>query len=432
MNLNEAYVRLNTQQKSVQLAHENFRIVRQRYLNGLSLITDMLDASNMQLDMELQPANYQIGILYQYYLLKKLREHFNEFHIYTKTKKYMMRNKKRAISNFFILLVLVAGISWVCGKFIHLGNVEYTDNAQVKQHLTPVSTRVQGFIKKICFEEYQTVKKGDTLAIIEDTEYRLKVAQAEADYRNALAGKSAMHTTINTTQNNILVTDAAIDEQRIRLQNAQTDYKRYQELLKEEAVTPQQFDRVKTDYEATQARYEQLLRQKQSTLLQKQEQTQRLEQNESAIKLAEAALNLSKLNLSYTVILATTDGVTGRKNIHEGELVQPGQALVTLVDGTEKWVIANYKETQTTDMKRNQLVEVRVDAIPDVKFEGRIASISDATGASYSLIPQNNSAGNFVKVEQRIPVRIEFTENNRPEDLQRLRAGMNVECYVKQ
>ena len=344
----------------------------------------------------------------------------------------MIRNKKRAISNFFILLVLAAGISWVCGKFIHLGNVEYTDNAQVKQHLTPVSTRVQGFIKKICFEEYQTVKKGDTLAIIEDTEYRLKVAQAEADYRNALAGKSAMYTTINTTQNNILVTDAAIDEQRVRLKNAETDYKRYQELLKEEAVTPQQFDRVKTDYEATQACYEQLMRQKQSTLLQKQEQTQRLEQNESAIKLAEAALNLAKLNLSYTVILATTDGVTGRKDIHEGELVQPGQALVTLVDGTEKWVIANYKETQTTDMHRNQLVEVKVDAIPGVKFEGRIASISDATGASYSLIPQNNSAGNFVKVEQRIPVRIEFTQNNRPEDLQRLRAGMNVECYVKQ
>lgn len=344
----------------------------------------------------------------------------------------MIRNKKRAISNFFILLVLAAGISWVCGKFIHLGNVEYTDNAQVKQHLTPVSTRVQGFIKKICFEEYQTVKKGDTLAIIEDTEYRLKVAQAEADYRNALAGKSAMYTTINTTQNNILVTDAAIDEQWVRLKNAETDYKRYQELLKEEAVTPQQFDRVKTDYEATQARYEQLMRQKQSTLLQKQEQTQRLEQNESAIKLAEAALNLAKLNLSYTVILATTDGVTGRKDIHEGELVQPGQALVTLVDGTEKWVIANYKETQTTDMHRNQLVEVKVDAIPGVKFEGRIASISDATGASYSLIPQNNSAGNFVKVEQRIPVRIEFTQNNRPEDLQRLRAGMNVECYVKQ
>lgn len=342
----------------------------------------------------------------------------------------MIRNKRRAIPNFFILLVLAIGISWTFGRFIHWGNVEFTDNAQVKQHLTPVNTRVQGFIKKICFEEYQQVKKGDTLVVIEDTEYRLKVAQAEADYRSALAGKTAMHTTINTTQNNILVTDAAIEEQRVRLQNAEADFKRYEGLLKEEAVTPQQFDRVKTDYEATKARYEQLLRQKQSTSLVKQEQIQRLDQNESAIKLAEAEWELARLNLSYTVILATTDGVTGRKEIHEGELVQPGQTLVTLVDGTEKWVIANYKETQTTRMQRGQLVDIQVDALPGVAFEGRISSISDATGSFYSLIPQDNSAGNFVKVEQRIPVRIEFTERNRTEDLERLRAGMNVECTV--
>lgn len=241
-----------------------------------------------------------------------------------------MSNRKKAIPNFFILIILVAGIAWVCGRFLRISNDEYTDNAQVKQHLTPVNTRVQGFIKKIYFEEYQKVKKGDTLVVIEDIEYRLKVAQAEADYHNALVGKNAMYTTINTTQNNILVTDAAIDEQRIRLENAETDYKRYQELVKEEAVTPQQFDRVRTDYAATKARYEQLIRQKQSTSLVKQEQTQRLEQNEAAIKLAEAALELAKLNLSYTVILATTDGVTGRKGIHEGELVQQGQTLVTL------------------------------------------------------------------------------------------------------
>lgn len=343
----------------------------------------------------------------------------------------MIKNKKRAIPNFIILLVLAGGISWISGKFTRLGSNEYTDNAQIKQHLTPVNTRVQGFIKKICFEEYQRVKKGDTLAIIDDTEYRLKVAQAEADYQNALAGKSAMYTTINTTQNNIFVTEAAIEEQRVRLLNAETDYKRYQELMKEEAVTPQQFDRVKTDYAATKARYEQLLRQKQSTSLMKQEQTQRLEQNESAIKLAEAALNLAKLNLSYTIIRATTDGVTGRKDIHEGQLVQSGQTLVTLVDGTEKWVIANYKETQTTDMQKGQLVKIQVDAIPGIEYEGQISSISDATGSFYSVIPQDNSAGNFVKVEQRIPVRIEFTHNNRPEDLERLRAGMNVECTVK-
>lgn len=342
----------------------------------------------------------------------------------------MIRNKRRAIPNFFILLVLAIGIGWTFGRFIHWGNVEFTDNAQVKQHLTPVNTRVQGFIKRICFDEYQRVKKGDTLVIIEDTEYRLKVAQAEADYQSALAGKTAMHTTINTTQNNILVTDAAIEEQRVRLQNAEADFKRYEGLLKEEAVTPQQFDRVKTDYEATKARYEQLLRQKQSTSLVKQEQTQRLDQNESAIKLAEAELELARLNLSYTVILATADGVTGRKEIHEGELVQQGQTLVTLVDGTEKWVIANYKETQTTRMQKGQLVDIQVGALPEVAFEGRISSISDATGSFYSLIPQDNSAGNFVKVEQRIPVRIEFTARNRAEDLERLRAGMNVECTV--
>ena len=343
-----------------------------------------------------------------------------------------MSNRKKAIPNFFILIILVAGIAWVCGRFLRISNDEYTDNAQVKQHLTPVNTRVQGFIKKIYFEEYQKVKKGDTLVVIEDIEYRLKVAQAEADYHNALVGKNAMYTTINTTQNNILVTDAAIDEQRIRLENAETDYKRYQELVKEEAVTPQQFDRVRTDYAATKARYEQLIRQKQSTSLVKQEQTQRLEQNEAAIKLAEAALELAKLNLSYTVILATTDGVTGRKEIHEGELVQQGQTLVTLVDGTEKWVIANYKETQTTNMHIGQKVKISVDAIPGVRFEGRISSISDATGSAYSIIPQDNSAGNFVKVEQRIPmIRIEFTSENKKENLERLRAGMNVECTVE-
>lgn len=342
-----------------------------------------------------------------------------------------MSNRKKAIPNFFILIILVAGIAWVCGRFLRISNDEYTDNAQVKQHLTPVNTRVQGFIKKIYFEEYQKVKKGDTLVVIEDIEYRLKVAQAEADYHNALVGKNAMYTTINTTQNNILVTDAAIDEQRIRLENAETDYKRYQELVKEEAVTPQQFDRVRTDYAATKARYEQLIRQKQSTSLVKQEQTQRLEQNEAAIKLAEAALELAKLNLSYTVILATTDGVAGRKEIHEGELVQQGQTLVTLVDGTEKWVIANYKETQTTNMHIGQKVKISVDAIPGVRFEGRISSISDATGSAYSIIPQDNSAGNFVKVEQRIPIRIEFTSENKKENLERLRAGMNVECTVE-
>lgn len=339
------------------------------------------------------------------------------------------RNKQ--ISNIVLTIVILAGICWVCSHFFHLGNVEYTDNAQVKQHITPINTRVPGFIKKIYFEEYQKVKKGDTLLVIEDSEFRLRLAQAEANYLNSLVGKNAMHTTISTTQNNILVTDASIKEAAVRLKNAEADFKRYSEMIKKNAVTAQQYDRVKTEFEAAKARYEQVTRQKQSTSLVKHEQTQRLQQNEAAIKLAEAELNLAKLNLSYTVIVATADGMTGRKNIHEGQLVQPGQTMVTLIDNAEKWVIANYKETQTSVMKNGQPVEIKVDAVPGVKFKGVVSSISDATGSSMSLMPQDNSAGNFVKVEQRIPVRIEFTSDNKKEDMEHLRAGMNVECKIK-
>lgn len=339
------------------------------------------------------------------------------------------RNKQ--ISNIILTIVILAGIAWVCSHFIHLGNVEYTDNAQIRQHITPINTRVQGFIRKIYFDEYQKVRKGDTLLVIEDSEYLLRLAQAEANYQNALVGKDAMHTTISTTQSNISVTDAGISEAAVRLKNAETDYKRYTALIRKKAVTAQQFDRVKTEYEAAKARYEQMVRQKQSASLVKREQTQRLEQNDAAIRVAAAELNLAKLNLSYTVIVATADGMTGRKNIHEGQLVQPGQTMVTLIDDTEKWVIANYKETQTSVMKNGQKVDIQVDAVPGVRFHGVVSSISDATGSSLSLMPQDNSAGNFVKVEQRIPVRIELTSDNRKEDLARLRAGMNVECKVR-
>lgn len=339
--------------------------------------------------------------------------------------------RNRQISNIILMAVILAGICWVSSRFIHLGNVRYTDNAQIRQHITPVNTRVPGFVKKIYFDEYQPVRKGDTLLLIEDSEYLLRLAQAEANYQNALAGKDAMHTTISTTQNNILVTDAGIREAEVRLENARADYERYSEMIKKNAVTRQQYERVRTEYEAAKARYDQITRQRQSASLVKQEQTQRLLQNEAAIKVAEAELNLARLNLSYTVIVATADGMTGRRNIHEGQLVQPGQTMVTIIDAAEKWVVANYKETQTSVMAEGQPVDITVDAVPGVKFKGVVSSISDATGSSMSLMPQDNSAGNFVKVEQRIPVRIEFTPDNRPEDLERLRAGMNVECKVR-
>ena len=248
--------------------------------------------------------------------------------------------------------------------------------------------------------------------------------------QDAISGKNAMATTVHTTQNNIAVSDAGLQEAKVRLDNAEREYHRYKNLLAQDAVTKQQYDAVQTDYEASKARYELLLRQRQSTTLVKQEQTHRLEQTDAGIKLAQAALELARLNLSYTVILAPCDGTTGRKDIQEGQLIQPGQTLVDVVDENERWVVANYKETQTTYIREGQPVEIEVDAVPGIIFEGIVKSISRATGASFSLLPQDNSAGNFVKVEQRIPIRIEFSTGNRPEDMERLRAGMNVECVV--
>lgn len=340
----------------------------------------------------------------------------------------MERKNKKILINTVILLVLLAGFTWVVSRFVRLGRVEYTDNAQVRRLIVPVNSRVQGFIREVRFEEYQHVHKGDTLLIIEDTEYRLRLAQAEADRLSTLAGRSAMGTTITTTGNDLSVSDAGIEEVHVRLLNAEKDYHRYHTLLEQEAVTPQQFDNVRTNYEALKANYERLLRQRRSTALVRQQQTQRLDQNDAAVAVAEAALDLARLNLSYTVITAPCDGVTSRRTVQEGQLVQPGQVLLSVVDDNDVWVIANYRETQTAHLAEGMKVRISVDAISGVTYEGRVQALSQATGAQYSLVPQDNSAGNFVKVEQRVPVKIVFTDANRAADLQRLRSGLNVEC----
>lgn len=339
------------------------------------------------------------------------------------------RRAQKTAYNTIVICLLAGGLAYVCSRFIHPG-VEYTDNAQVKQHITPVNTRVQGFIKKICFEEYQPVRKGDTLLIIEDAEFRLRLAQAEADLAKALAGQKATSASIATTQNNLSVSDAGISEVRVQMDNARRELERYRKLLGEDAVTRQQYDNVQTAYEAIRARYEQQTRAKRSTSLTKDEQAHRLGQNEAAVRLAQAAVELARLNLSYTVITATCDGTTGRKEIHEGQLVQPGQTMLDIVDESDLWVIANYRETQLPGIHEGATVEITADAVPGLTYTGTVESIADATGAAFSLLPQDNATGNFVKVEQRVPVRISLQGNDAGQ-LKLLRAGLNVECTVK-
>lgn len=340
----------------------------------------------------------------------------------------MKHRTKKILSYIITFAVIFAAAIWVASKFIHFGNVEFTDNAQVQRQIVPVNSRVQGYIKEIRFDEYQPVKKGDTLVVIDDADMRLRVAQAKADYQNAMAGRSVADRSVGVAAANVAVSEASIAEARILMENAAVDLERYRKLLDKEAVTRQQYDGMETDYNAKKARYEMLARQRSATSSVAEETRQRIAQNDAGVELAKALLETAQLNLSYTVITAPCDGYTSRKEIQIGQLVQPGQTLLDVIDSSEVWITANYKETQMRHIHPGSEVEIKVDAIPGHTFNGKVVSLSSATGSALSLLPQDNSAGNFVKVRQRIPVRIELTDST---DLNLLRAGMNVECEVK-
>lgn len=340
-----------------------------------------------------------------------------------------MKSRSKKILSYIITLavILVAGI-WVASKFIHLGNVEFTDNAQIQRQIVPVNSRVQGYIKEIRFNEYQKVSKGDTLVVIDDADLRLQVARARADYENAQAGRTVADRSVASASANVAVTEASISEAKVLMENAAMDLERYRKLLEKDAVTRSRYDAVETDYKAKKARYEMLARQRSATSSVVDETRQRIAQTEAGVELTKALLETAELNLSYSVITAPCDGYCSRKEIQVGQLVQPGQTLLDVVDSSEVWVTANYKETQLKHIRVGSAAEIEVDAIPGKTFEGRVVAISTATGASLSLLPQDNSAGNFVKVRQRVPVRIELTDTI---DSELLRAGMNVECLVK-
>lgn len=342
----------------------------------------------------------------------------------------MKQKTRRRLQNAGVIILIVAGFAWIAFKFIGFSSSTYTDNAQVYQRIVPVNSRVQGFVKEVRFDDYTPVRKGDTLIVIEDADYQLQVAQAKANLQNALSGKDVATSAVSTSTNDISVTESALAEVEALLSNARKERERYAALLAQEAVTQQQYDAVETNCLALEAKRNMLVRQKNSTGLVAQQQRHRVGQNDAGIELAEAAVSLAELNLSYTVIVAPCDGFTSRRNIQPGQLIQPGQTLLTVVDTSDTWVIANYKETQTARMAIGDSVEIEVDAVPDIKYYGVIEAISNATGAKYSPVPQDNATGNFVKVEQRIPVKIRFSSSTSENEMSKLRSGMNVECKL--
>ena len=346
--------------------------------------------------------------------------------------------------NLVVLVMVLGGLFWVVKSYFNFGNDKYTNAAQVESFINPINTRVSAYIKEIRFVEHQPVKKGDTLLILDNREILTQVGQAEAAYMAALASKNVTSQSVNTASNNVntvganvQAASAGIKAAKARLWNAEQNFNRYQNLLKDEAVTRQQFDQIKTEYESQKAQLEVQIAQLQSVVNTKRsseltvnEVKSRLGMNDAEIKRAESALEMAKLNLSYTVITAPHDGIMGRRSVNVGQLLNPSQQVATIVDINNVWITANYRENQMENVKIGGLAKVTVDALGGKEFEGKITAISGATGARYSAVPVDNSTGNFVKVQQRIPVRIEFTDKNKIEDLKQLRAGMNVQVTI--
>ena len=359
-----------------------------------------------------------------------------------KAKKLRKLRRWQVVISLLGIGVMIWGVIQVVCLFLDYKQTETSNDAQIEQYISPVNLRASGYIRKIYFTEHQEVRKGDTLLVLDDREYKIRVMEAEAALKDAQAGATVIGATLQTTQTTASVYDASISEIEIRLAKLEKDRQRYENLVKRNAATPIQLEQIETEYEATHKKLEAVKRQRKAALSGVNEVSHRRESTEAAIQRATAALEMAKLNLSYTVVVAPCDGKLGRRALEEGQFISAGQTITYILPDTQKWIVANYKETQIANLyegqKETQIenlhlgqeVVITVDAISDREFTGTVTAISGATGSKYSLVPTDNSAGNFVKIQQRIPVRIDFT-NLSKEDNGKLAAGMMVVVKAK-
>jgi membrane fusion protein (multidrug efflux system) len=356
-----------------------------------------------------------------------------------------MEQEKKTKKNkiFATVLVALAVLGTVFGiyKYIHGQHHEETDDAQVEANINPIIPKVSGYVAKLNVEDNQIVKAGDTLVILDDRDLALRVSQAEAALENAKANVSSSGAGYETAQQTALssnfsvqAAEGNIELAKVRLKRADSDFKRYEELSKSNSITKQQFEQAEAERDAAARQLEVAERQREALLREssaRKSQSQVSQRNislaQTLVKEREADLAFAKLQLSYAYITAPASGVISRKNVQVGQFIQAGQSLFALVDDRDKWIVANFKETQLEKMKPGQEVEIAVDAYPGETFKGKIESISPATGAKFSLLPPDNASGNFVKVVQRVPVKIVLVKSEQKSEL---RAGMNVDVDV--
>lgn len=365
--------------------------------------------------------------------------------------------KKQPLLIVVMAVMLIAGIVFGYKKISYSMQNEDTENSQLQTNIVPVSPRIGGYVAAVYVADNQQVKKGDTLVVLDDRDLEIKVEQAMINLENAKAnvavvksnvntadaGATATATSIATAAANVATAKASVDAAKVRVWQTAEDFKRYEKLFAQTSATQQQYDAAKAQKEAAEQQLK--VAEKQVEVAQAQLATAKQQSVASStqasgvstqvqvaellIKQRQAELDMAQLQLSYAYILAPFDGYISKKNVQVGQLLSPGQTICSVVDETTLWVVANFKETQIADMHTGQKVEVKVDAYPKEKFEGKVESIQAATGSTFSLLPADNATGNFVKVVQRIPVKI-VLEKTKFDNAQ-LRAGMNVTVAVK-
>jgi membrane fusion protein (multidrug efflux system) len=317
-------------------------------------------------------------------------------------------------------VILIVGVIY----FVMGANYETTDNAQLDADIVPIKSSVSGYIKTIEFEDNQVVKKGQLLFTIDDTELRTRVAQAEAALENAKANLISVRSNARATSQSAdaAVLSTATTEQNIsvakaRLTKAQEDFKRMKNMLAAKAATQSEYDNAKAELDVAQAQYNANVSQSKSSSVQSlgvrsqaAAQSAMISLAEALVKQREAELILAQTQLEYATVEAPCDGIVSRRSVEVGQYITIGQPLCSQIDKSSLWITANFKETQVDNIKPGQPVEIEIDAYPSMKLHGKVQSYIGATGAKFSLLPPDNSTGNFVKIVQRVPVKISIAD----------------------
>jgi membrane fusion protein (multidrug efflux system) len=341
--------------------------------------------------------------------------------------------RKKIIIGVVVVAAVIA-LTWAIKTFIYSRAHESTDNAQVDGHIVPVLSKVGGYVTAVLVQDNDSVREGQTLVRIDDSEYRVKVAQADADLAAAQSAAGGRQFTgqsqaaVATASGQRSALDAQIQAALANQQKANADLARMRDLVSKQIVSAQQLDAAQAAAAAAAADVEALQRQASAAggTVQNAQAGVRLAQ--ARLQAAQASLDNAKLQLGYTNVTAPETGTISKKQVEIGQLVQAGQTMMSIVADTGTWVTANFKETQLNRMHVGQPVAIEVDAYPGCDAEGKVQSLSGATGARFALLPPDNATGNFTKVVQRLPVRIAITKGCGP--TRPLRPGMSVVAHT--